>query len=209
MELPAPRPVLWPLRPLESAAVSTSSDDSRTLVTIAHAPLEQVTPEMLAWWYTHVPGDMLYAGSTWPRYLVWHPLDHVSYEATTPGRIGPGTRLHIKEALGRDPSMLLDLEVAVESVDSESAVISKRVLGSSIVRLVNEFTRTNAGCRYTTHLTVGDTTTLGRLFLNHTAHERAFPPAKLSAWIRHHIEEIGNLENFLPDLFRYRADKEP
>jgi hypothetical protein len=209
MDLPAPRPVLWPLRPLESAAVSNSSDDSRTLVTINHAPLEQVTPEMLAWWYTHVPGDMRYAGSTWPRYLVWHPLDHISYEATTPGPIGPGTRLHIKEALGRDPSMLLDLEVMVETVDSQSAVITKRLLGSSLVRLENEFTRTRSGCRYTTHLTIGDTTPLAHLFLNRTAHNRAFPQPKLTAWIRHHVEEIGNLENFLPDLYRYRAPREP
>lgn len=209
MDLPAPRPVLWPLRPLDSAGVSTSSDESRTLVTIAHAPLEQVTPEMLAWWFTHIPGDMRYAGTTWPRYLVWHPLDHISYEATTPGVIGPGTRLHITEALGRDPSMLLDLEVMIETVDSQSAVITKRILGSSLVQLENEFTRTNSGCRYVTHLTIGDTTTLGRLFLNRTAHQRAFPPAKLTAWIRHHIEEIGNLENFLPDLYRYHSDREP
>lgn len=209
MDLPAPRPVLWPLRPPESAAVSNSSDDGRTVVTISHAPLEQVTPEMLAWWYTHIPGDMRYAGSTWPRYLVWHPLDHISYEATTPGPIGPGTRLHITEALGRDPSMLLDLEAMVETVDSQSAVLCKRLLGSSLVRLENEFTRTRSGARCTTRLTIGDTTPLGRLFLNRTAHKRAFPGPKLAAWIRHHIEEVGNLENFLPDLYRYRAPREP
>jgi hypothetical protein len=34
------------------------------------------------------------------------------------------------------------------------------------------------------------------------ARRRAFPPEKLTAWTRHHIEEIGNLENFLPALFR-------
>lgn len=209
MDLPAPRPVLWPLRPPESAAVSNSSDDGRTVVTISHAPLEQVTPEMLAWWYTHIPGDMRYAGTTWPRYLVWHPLDHISYEATTPGPIGPGTRLHISEALGRDPSMLLDLEVMVETVDNQSAVICKRLLGSSLVRLENEFTRTRSGSRCTTRLTIGDSTPLGRLFLNRTAHKRAFPGPKLAAWIRHHIEEVGNLENFLPDLYRYRAPREP
>ncbi|HEY4567936.1 MAG TPA: hypothetical protein VIH10_00680 [Kribbella sp.] len=209
MELPAPRPVLWRLRPLESAAVSTSSDDSRTIVTIAHAPLEQVTPEMLAWWYTHIPGDMQYAGTTWPRYLVWHPLDHISYQAMTPGEIGPGSRLHMSEALGRDPSMLLELDVTIETVDSQSAILTKRILGSSIARIETEFVRTYAGCRCTTRLTLGDTTPLGRMFLNRTAHQRAFPPPKLSAWIRHHVEEVGNLENFLPDLYHYRANREP
>jgi hypothetical protein len=209
-ELPAPRPVLWPLRPLESAAVTTSSDQSRTIVTISHAPLEQVTPEMLAWWYGHVSGTMKYAGQNWPRYLVWHPLDHISYELTGPGAVvTAGSQLHITEALGRDLDKLVDLQVTVEIIDSQVAIITKRMLGSSIVRLENEFTRTNAGCRYTTHLTLGDTTPLGRLVLNSIAHNRAFPAPKLAAWIRHHVEEVGNLENFLPDLFRYRSDHEP
>ena len=187
-----------------------SSDDSRTVVTIAHAPLEQVTPEMLAWWYCHIPGTMQYAGETRPRYLVWHPLDHISYQLTSPGDVvGAGSRLHITEALGRDPGNLVDIHVTVETIDSREAILTKRVLGTSIVRLENEFRPTSAGCRYTTHLTLGDTTPLARLALNWIAHSRAFPPPKLSAWIRHHVEEIGNLENFLPDLFRYRADHEP
>jgi hypothetical protein len=210
LELPAPRPVLWPLRPLESAAVSISSDESRTIVTIAHAPLEQVTPEMLAWWYGHIPGTMQYAGETVPRYLVWHPLDHISYELISPGdMVTAGSLVHLTEAPGRDLDKLIDLEVTVETIDSEVAIITKRLLGSSIVRLENEFTPTNVGCRYTTHLTLGDTTALGRLVLNSVAHNRAFPTPKLTAWIRHHIEEVGNLENFLPDLFHYRAAHEP
>lgn len=210
VELPAPRPVLWPLRPVESAEVSTSSDGGRTVVTIRHAPLDQVTPEMLAWWYGHVPGTMRYAGATWPRYLVWHPLDHISYELKSPGQVvGPGARLHIKEALGRDPSNLVDLQVTVETVDQQFAIISKRVLGTSVVRLENEFESYHGGSNYTTRLTLGDTTLLGGLFLNSVAHTLAFPAPKLAAWIRHHIEEIGNLENFLPDLVRHRADHEP
>ena len=210
VELPAPRPVLWPLRPVESAEVSTSSDGGRTVVTIRHAPLDQVTPEMLAWWYGHVPGTMRYAGAVWPRYLVWHPLDHISYDLKSPGQVvGPGARLHIKEALGRDPSNLVDLQVTVETVDQQFAIISKRVLGTSVVRLENEFESYHGGSNYTTRLTLGDTTLLGGLFLNGVAHTLAFPAPKLAAWIRHHIEEIGNLENFLPDLYHYRADREP
>lgn len=190
--------------------MSTSPADGQTVVTIRHAPLEQVTPEMLAWWYGHVPGTMQYAGQTYPRYLVWHPLDHISYEVTGPDTVvEPGSQLHIVEALGRDPGQLIDLKVMVETVDNQAAIISKRVLGTSIVRLENEFTAYHGGTRYTTRLTLGESTTLGALFLNRVAHTRAFPAPKLAAWTRHHVEEIGNLENFLPDLFRYRADHEP
>lgn len=190
--------------------MSTSSDESRTIVTISHSPLEQVTPEMLAWWYAHIPGTMQYAGETTPRYLVWHPLDHISYELMTPGDVvTAGSQVHMTEAPGRELDKLVDLQVTVETIDSQVAIITKRVLGSSIVRLENEFTHTSGGCRYTTRLTLGDTTPLGRLVLNSVAHNRAFPTPKLTAWIRHHVEEVGNLENFLPDLFRYRSDHEP
>ncbi len=45
--LPPPRPVLWALRPQESASVSRRDNGGCTLVTIEHAPLAGVTAEML------------------------------------------------------------------------------------------------------------------------------------------------------------------
>ena len=207
--LPAPRPVLWPLRPPESARISRTDDSGRRIVTIEHAPLAGVTAEMLAWWYGHVPGTMEYAGGTYPRYLVWHPLDHVTYEVennTAPVR--PGSKLHIVEALGRDLDSVLDIHVTVEAMTEHSAVISRRIAGSSVVRLENEFESSNAGARYVTRMTLGDETLPGRLLLNRVARTRALPPRKLERWIRHHIEEIGNLEHFLPALFDARAPVE-
>jgi hypothetical protein len=204
IEIPPPRPVVWPLRPVESAQVETRRLQGRVTVTITHAPLRGVNPEMLAWWYGHVPGTMEYAGSTYPRYLVWHPLDHISYEVVGgrrgDGAVGPGTRLHIVEALGRDPNKILDLHVTVEELGTDRAVIARRVLGSAVVRLGNEFTADRVGAGYRTTMSLGEDTLLGRLLLNRVARTRALPPAKLRSWVRHHVEEIGNLENFLPAL---------
>ena len=207
--LPAPRPVLWPLRPQESARVSHSAGDGKRVVTIEHAPLPGVTAEMLTWWYGHVPGTMEYAGQTYPRYLVWHPLDHISYDVennTAPVRTG--TKLHIVEALGGDPESVLDIHVTVEALTDRSAIISRRIAGTSVVRLENEFESSKAGARYVTRMTLGDDTMPGRLLLNRIARTKALPPPKLERWIRHHIEEIGNLEHFLPTLFDARAHVE-
>ena len=136
--LPPPRPVLWPLRPQESARVSRSDSGGRRVVVIEHAPLAGVTAEMLRWWYGHVPGTMQYAGGTYPRYLVWHPLDHISYEVENPGGattpVRAGTKLHIMEAFGRDLNSVLAIHVTVEAMDDHSATIGRRVLGSSLVR---------------------------------------------------------------------------
>jgi DAPG hydrolase-like protein len=71
--------MLWPLRDVRTADVSiTELSDGRRQIIIDHAEMNGVTPAMLAWWYGHVVGDMEYAGRTYPRYLVWHPLDHIS-----------------------------------------------------------------------------------------------------------------------------------
>lgn len=212
VDLPPPRPVLWPIRPQESARLSVTASDGRTVVSIEHAPLQGVTAEMLAWWFGHVPGTMTYAGGTYPRYQVWHPLDHISYAVVrldSHGRIGAGAELHITEALGRNLDNLIDIRVTVEELGDGRAVVAKHVAGAALVRLENEFWTERAGAAYLSRMTIGDTTPLGRLILNRIAHHRAFPPRKIQAWIRHHIEEIGNLEYFLPDLFRQRAEHEP
>jgi hypothetical protein len=209
ISLPAPRPVLWPLRPAESARVSRTDDNGRRIVTIEHAPLANVTAEMLVWWYGHVPGTMQYAGETYPRYLVWHPLDHVSYEVENNAPpVRAGSKLHIVEALGRDLGSVLDIHVTVEEITDRSAIISRRIAGSSVVRLENEFESSNGATRYVTRMTLGDNTLPGRLLLNRVARTKALPPPKLERWIRHHIEEIGNLEHFLPTLFDARAPVE-
>lgn len=166
---------------------------------------------MLHWWYGNVPGTMPYAGSVYPRYLVWHPLDHISYEVVRTGADVPdegtgspvraGSELRIREALHRDPRQLIDIRVTVEELGPNRAVIAKRVLGTTIVRLENDFTDGAHGAAYLTTLTVGDTTALARAGLNLVAHRRAFPERRIEPWITHHIEEIGNLPNFLPDLY--------
>jgi hypothetical protein len=213
IRLPPPRPVLWPLRPPESARTTTRVLDSGAReVIIEHAPLVGVTPEMLMWWYGHVVGTMRYADRSYPRYLVWHPLDHISYEIVEPasnGGVGPGARLHITEALGRNPRTLIDIVVTVEELGEAGAVVAKRVVGAPIVRLENLFEPAARATRYVSRLAIGGDALLSRVLLNRVARARAFPEWKVAPWIRHHIEEVGNLEHFLPDLFREYADEAP
>jgi hypothetical protein len=152
---------------------------------------------------------MTYAGKEYPRYRVWHPLDHISYDVVgghgaEPDANDPvhsGSKLRIREALQRNPDQIIDIRVTVEELGANRAVIVKRILGTTIVRLENDFEDAASGATYRTTLTVGDDTPLARAFLNRVAHRRAFPEARIGPWITHHIEEIGNLEHFLPLLY--------
>jgi hypothetical protein len=202
--LPPPRPVLWPLRPLCSADIDIrEGPDGRRCITIRHAELNGVTPGMLAWWFAHVDGEMDYAGGRWPRYLVWHPLDHISYHVvarTAEGAVASGARLRIREALQRARSNLLDVTVKVERIDRCEAIICRQLLGLNVLRLVNRFEPTRAGTRYVSELTIGAEGLAGRLGFNRAVRARVLPGDMALAWARHHVEEVGNLEYLLPRL---------
>jgi DAPG hydrolase PhiG domain len=204
--VPPSRPVVWPLRRPETARTTFERlADGRRRILINHAELKGVTPEMLAWWYRHVIGEMAYAGGRWPRYLVWHPLDHISYTVVseaTGGGIGPGARLHIREAFQRSPENLLDITVTVERIDHDAAIIGNRVLGFPALRLINRFEGRPTGTNYVTEMVIGTPGIFGRLLFNPLIGTRILAGRKADAWVQHHIEEIGNLENFLPQLYR-------
>ena len=67
--------------------------------------LAEVTLEMLAWWFSHLDGDMDLDGRRVPKYRVWHPYDHVYVEyirRSPDGSIG-GAQAANLEYLQRDP----------------------------------------------------------------------------------------------------------
>jgi hypothetical protein len=213
IDLPAPRPVLWPLRPLETADVQDERlPDGRRRVTIRHAELAGVTPAMMDWWYGHVDGTMEYAGAVYPRYLVWHPLDHISYEvlqALPDGSVGANSRLRITECFQRRPERLLRITVEGRRRDSEAAVIGNCVLGMSVLELVNRFEPTASGTISTSTMSIGTAAWPRYLGLNRVLTARILGGEMAQHWAQHHIEEVGTLEHFLPELYRSETAHQP
>jgi hypothetical protein len=211
--LPEARPVLWPLRLVSSAKIEDRRlDDGRRQIVIRHQELSGVTPTMLDWWYGHVDGPMEYAGRSYPRYLVWHPLDHISYHVThrqPDGSVGAGSRLRIVEAFQRRSDRVLRIDVEVRRRDAHAAVIGKTVCGLDILELVNSFTATESGTAYVSVMTIGTSAWPGRLGANALITARILAGDLAMHWARHHVEEIGNLESFLPALFARETGTSP
>ena len=146
--LPEPRPLIAPLRSLDSAQTSLRRlPDRRLLLTIRHAPLRWVTPEMLAWWFQNIEGTMVVEGREYPRYLLWHPFDHIAYSATRrpDGSIEPGVKFRIVEAFGRDPSLRVTTRDHVDLLDETGLRLSARFAGVEVFSLHHRFTREGDG----------------------------------------------------------------
>ena len=115
-----PRPIPWTMKPLSSAKTwERTLPDGRRELRIQHDLIRGVTPRMLAWWYRNIEGEMELGGKTYPRYLIWHPIDHVHYRVVrrlSDGSVGVGARFHVVEALGGDPGYLIDVVLHVRSL---------------------------------------------------------------------------------------------
>ena len=58
---------------------------------------------MLVWWWRNIEGDMELDGKIYPRYPIWHPIDHIHFEVmhrTPDGTVDVGSTFHLVEALG-------------------------------------------------------------------------------------------------------------
>lgn len=204
LSIPPARPVRYPMR--TTATAVTSLEDlpgHRRRVTIDHQPLAGVTPEMLHWWFGHIGDDMTYAGQRLPRYLVWHPVDHIRWELARPapgGGAAEGARFHIVEAFQGRPEFAVDTTDTVEKLDDTGIRLCRRIAGVLVLQLEHTWSRCAGSSHYVSVLDVG---ARSRLFLpvNTFLNERMFPRAMTEAWIRHNVEEVGLLEHFLPALY--------
>ncbi|MBS1693294.1 MAG: hypothetical protein JST91_13845 [Actinobacteria bacterium] len=199
---PAPQPILFPLRTVDSATVTYgSAAHHRRRVTIDHRPLADVTPAMLLDWFSHLDGTMTYGGAVVPRYLAWHPVDHIAWELARPapgGGAAEGARFRIVEAFGGRPEYRVDVVDRVEKLDETGIRLVQRVAGVIVFQLEHTWSHGSDGTHYVSVLDIG-ARSLAMTPVN-LALRRRFPEPMLRAWVRHNIEEVGQLEHLLPGL---------
>lgn len=196
------RPVLYPLRPVESATVGyLDAPHHRRRVTIDHRPLSGVTPAMLLDWFSHLGETMSYGGTVIDRYLAWHPIDHIRWElarAAPGGGAAEGARIRMVEAFGGRPEYTIDEVARVEKLDETGIRLVKRIAGAPVFALEHTWSAGADGAHYVTVMDLGVRSALMSP-VNKIVCQR-FPDDKVRAWVRHNIEEVGQLEYLLPQL---------
>lgn len=211
--LPPPLDLPWTCKPLSSARTETTVlPDGRLKLWIRHEVIRGVTPAMLAWWFRHIEGDLTIAGMRVPRYRAWHPKDHIAFRYVRrcpDGSIGPGAVFHIHEAFARNPAWVIDTLTRVEKLDETGFIHAPHQLGMKVAHMEYEFEPVAEGTQYTNWLIVGPE--LGPRFapVQRALRPLLFSPAKARAWLTHNVEEVGNFESFLPELYRREGGNAP
>lgn len=202
VRVPGPRPVVHPLRGLATATWSvTELPAGRRRVTIDHAPLTGVTPDDLLWWFTHLAGTVEYGGTSVERYLAWHPLDHIRWELARPapgGGAAEGARFRIVERFGAG-NPVIDVTERVEKLDATGIRLVQRRLGVKIFQLEHTWSASPEGAHYVSVMDIGARHRWLGAF-NRWLTTRAMPAPLCEAWVRHNVEEVGQLEFLLPQL---------
>jgi hypothetical protein len=199
------------MKPMRSArtAIRRLTHGSFEL-TIEHELVRGVTPEMLEWWFRHLGEAMIYQGQEYPRYLVWHPIDHIHWELAQPdaqGGAGVGSYFRIVEAFGGDMNKLIDSAEEVVKLDPTGIKLVRRVLGTEIFSLEHWFEPAEGGTRYRSRMQVGAESALGLYVFNPLLQRFAFTANMGYSWLKHNVEEVGNFEFFLPELYAAEACK--
>jgi len=205
-----PRQVPWQLKPLDSADTSLRYDQfGRMVMTIRHDVLRGLSPDMLAWWFANIGGDMEIDGQTFNKYLVWHPIDHIKWELvrTGPdGKIGPGAVFRIVEAFNADMDLYVDIRDLVIRLGPDGFTLVQRRLGIEVARLNHDFAAVTGGASYFSTLTIGTSMPVVRRILNPLLHRFVFTERMGRAWLRHNVEEVGALEHIVPRIYPGRQN---
>jgi hypothetical protein len=210
MPLLPERPHLGPMKSISTAKTSQSKlATGQLLLTIEHDVIRGVTPPMLRWWFENLGKTMSHRGTVYPRYLLWHPRDHIHWELAAPspkGGAGQGARFRIVEAFAANPDFYVDSTELVEKLDDEGISLVRRELGNEVFRLEHRFGNAQGGASYRSRMLVGAPAGwLGGVF-NAFLRPRLFSDAMGTAWLTHNVEEVSMLEHILPALYATRSD---
>jgi hypothetical protein len=196
------RPAIYPMRSVDTATVRiNAAPHHRRRITIDHRPLAGVTPDMLLDWFTHLDGTVSYDGEIIDRYLAWHPIDHIRWELVRPapgGGAAEGARFRIVEAFGGRPDYKVDVVDRVEKLDVTGIRLVTRLAGIMVFQLEHTWSAGPDGAHYVTVMDIGARSPLLSP-INRVAYRR-FPDDMVRAWVKHNIEEVGQLEYLLPQL---------
>lgn len=203
--LPPERDFGWNMKTLDSAKTNFFTDNNNVFhLTIEHDILRGVTPKMLCWWFHNIGGEMTYQGKTYPKYLVWHPKDHIHWSLTKYSankEIETGSYFRIVEAFDRNMKFLIDSIELVEKLDETGIRLTRKIGKIEVFSLQHDFIKDGNNTIYKSKMIIGTSNAFLSTIFNSYVRPHFFTHEMGTAWLKHNIEEVGNFEFFLPELY--------
>ncbi|KAL6755901.1 hypothetical protein V8C86DRAFT_2665121 [Haematococcus lacustris] len=216
LESRAPAPFNYKMRCPDTAQISEFYDDQGVYHRIIdHAPLPNVTSAMMKWWFSPAlaVGNpfIKFRGETVYWYKLWHPLDH---KALLPAALPapsfpliPSIWVIVKESyrkLASEPGQPYTIDAPVFVADGRFGIQLRGPGGVVVASFLNlPWKDSPEGLRLRTELIIGIGNRGPAQRLNQFTLEvvRDQFPGLSDQVTRHHIEEVGNFADFLPELF--------
>lgn len=203
----SPLTVPWKMKALSSAETQVERlADGRRRYSIRHEVISGVTPAMLVWWLNNMEGMCKIGDQEIPRYRAWHPRDHVALTYVRPGldgrRFSQGAQIRIQEFFSANLNYKIDVIDEVGFLDETGFSHRNVVAGVELASMDYSFKEVSGGTLYENALTVGIHKPAFLAALNAPIQALKFPEEMGRAWLTHNVEEVGNLQFFLPDLYR-------
>ena len=169
-------------------------------VTIQHQTLAGIDSDMIVWWlrYFCYQNVQLANGKTISAFTFWHPLCHRHFDLdrhSLSGETGLADGAQISLEVLHDDVKLCSGKVQVLAFNNSGFSLKYQHCPSGPAILDEAFYDTPAGVRYESRLISvnGD-----RIKINQQA---------ITKWILYRIETIGNLQVFLPSIFKSQSAK--
>jgi len=202
----------WQMKDVDTAITDISKiDGNRLEIGIHHELLKGVTPRMIVWWFRNFPEDpgkegsgcMKYRDKIIPCFRFWHPYDHIYCNIRKSGKdesagFSKGAELEIKEKLGDND---FGAKIFVDRLDESGFEITAYNGFLKIAEFKHYFIETLNGTICESSAVIGSYKPVIGRAVTSFIRRRYFTDEMSQAWVKHTIEEVGNLENFLPALF--------
>src|SRR5262249_11231168 len=135
---------------------------------------------------------------------LWHPFDHVAVRWTKrvvgpDGHLAGGSVVHIREIL--DGRIDVNASAVVTRFDLEAFNFDLLEGGLVVGSLDHAYSPAEGGSRFHTELRIGVQWPLIGPVVTALARRLRFPRDAIETWIRHNIEESGETEKFVPQLY--------
>jgi hypothetical protein len=181
-------------------------DNGQIIIEITHVPLINITPQMLHWFYQNMPASTVQISKRQQRlswYQIFHPSEHGVIHLLESDEMGikktdTGTLMQKEEWFG--PYYKQGTERIILLSD-QGMKVQFELAGLTFGHSEHVFIQTSGGSQYKIRTTIGSDLPIIGPIINVILRYKMFPKPMLEHWIRHQVEEISNLNAFLPQLY--------